>query len=70
LYEDRVIPVRVLCTHEQIMEIVDITIEHYEQEAVMVYMIADWTLVKTCTDEQRANFIHKRNTIAGEVTDA
>jgi len=40
LYVDRVIPCRVICTEEQISEIVDFTIEHYQQEAVLAYRIS------------------------------
>jgi len=66
LYEDRVIPVRVFCTDAQISEIVQITIEHYEQEAVMHYCVSDWCLITYCSDEQREKFTHKRNTVAAD----
>jgi len=67
LYEDRVIPVRVFCTHDQMQDIGRITIEHYEQEAVMFYQVSDWCLIMDCTSEQRAKFTHKRNDIPGEI---
>ena len=69
-YEDRVIPVRVFCTVKQIEQIAHITITHYEQEAVMYYPIAEWCLILHATPEQRAKFIHQRNAIATEVSDA
>lgn len=40
LYEERVIPVRIACHEAQIEQIVSITIQHYEQEAVMVYLVS------------------------------
>lgn len=70
LYEDRVIPVRIFCTQKQIERIGQITIEHYEQEAVMYYQLSDWCLITSASPEQRAKFTHKRNNIAGEVADA
>lgn len=67
LYEDRVIPVRLFCTQKQIEQIGQITIEHYEQEAVMYYQLSDWCIVQHCSPEQRAKFTHKRNDIVGEI---
>jgi len=40
LYVDRIIPCRIVCTEEQISEIIDFTIEHYNQEAVLAYRIS------------------------------
>lgn len=40
LYIDRVIPCRIVCTEEQISDIIDFTIEHYKQEAVLAYRIS------------------------------
>jgi len=40
LYIDRVIPCRIVCDEEQINEIVDFTIDHYKQEAVLAYRIS------------------------------
>lgn len=45
LYEDRVIPVRIACTEKQIMQIAKITIQHYDQLAVMVYRVSDKCVV-------------------------
>jgi len=70
LYEDRVIPVRVLCTQAQIHKIAEITIEHYEQEAVMYYQLSDWCVVTHCSEAQRAKFTHKRNTVASDAFSA
>ena len=40
LYVDRMIPCRIVCTEEQISEIIDFTIDHYNQEAVLAYRIS------------------------------
>jgi len=70
LYVDRMIPVRIHCTDKQMEEIAQITITHYEQEAVMYYPIADWALIHHATEEQKQKFRRKRNGIAKEVADA
>ena len=68
-YADRVIPVRVYCMCEEMQDIVQITIQHYEQEAVMYYPIANWALITHATEEQKDKFLHKRNNLAKEVAD-
>lgn len=40
LYVDRMIPCRIVCNEEQISEIIDFTLEHYNQEAVLAYRIS------------------------------
>jgi len=70
LYEDRIIPVRIFCTHAQITAISQITIEHYEQLAVMYYQLSDWCLITSATPEQEAKFLHKRNNLPKEVSNA
>ena len=70
LYEDRVIPVRIFCTQDQIEQIGRITIEHYEQEAVMFYQLSNWCMIAYASPEQRKKFTHKRNNIVGEIADA
>lgn len=70
LYIDRMIPVRIFCTQEDMQRIANITIQHYEQEAVMYYPIADWALIQHATPEQRDKFVRKRNGVAKEVSDA
>lgn len=41
LYAERMIPCRIMCTEDQIDKIVDFTIDHYKQEAVIWYKISD-----------------------------
>lgn len=40
LYIDRMIPCRIVCSEDQISDIIDFTIEHYSQEAVLAYRIS------------------------------
>jgi len=47
LYSERMIPVRIACTYEQLQTVIDITIEYYDQLAVMAYRIADQVIIKT-----------------------
>jgi len=46
LYIDRMIPCRIFCNEEQINMIVDFTIKHYNQEAVLCYRISDNVILK------------------------
>ena len=40
LFIERMIPVRILATEEQMNQIVDMTIQYYNQEAIMFYKIS------------------------------
>lgn len=40
IYIDRIIPCKIVCSEEQISEIIDFTIEHYNQEAVLAYRVS------------------------------
>lgn len=46
VYVDRMIPCRIVCNEEQISEIVDFTIEHYSQEAVLAYKISNNVILR------------------------
>jgi hypothetical protein len=46
LFVERMIPVRIACSHEQIEQIITMTIKYYEQLAVMAYLIADEVILK------------------------
>lgn len=39
-FHDKMIPVRVYCTEKQMNELIQYTIKHYNQEAVMAYEIS------------------------------
>lgn len=41
LHAERMIPVKISCTRDQILEIVKMTIKHYDQDAVLAYKISD-----------------------------
>lgn len=40
-YKERMIPVRIMCTRSEIMEIAEMSKKYYEQLAVMVYRVSD-----------------------------
>ena len=46
LFAERMIPVRIMCTREQIEKIIDITLEYYDQLAVMAYRISDEIILR------------------------
>lgn len=46
LYKDRMIPCRIICNQEQISNIIDFTIEHYQQEAVLAYKISNDVILR------------------------
>lgn len=46
LFKDRIIPVRIACSEEDIHKIIDFTIKHYNQEAVLAYKISDQVIIK------------------------
>lgn len=41
LFKEMMIPVRIACTEDEIEKIMDLTIEHYDQEQVMAIKVAD-----------------------------
>jgi hypothetical protein len=44
LFRERMIPVRICCTREQIQKIMKMTRKFYEQQVVMAYRISDKVL--------------------------
>lgn len=46
LYSERMIPVRIICTREEIEKIIDITMVYYDQLAVLAYKISDECILK------------------------
>ena len=46
LYQERVIPVQVVASREQIEQIVNITMEYYDQLAVMAYKLSDDVILR------------------------
>lgn len=45
-HNERMIPVRIIATREGIEKIIDLTIEYYEQEAVLAYRVADEVILR------------------------
>ncbi len=41
LFKDTIIPVRIMCTEAEIEKIIEFTIRHYTQEAVLAYEISN-----------------------------
>ena len=52
LYVDRMIPCRIVCTEEQISQIIDFTIDHYNQEAVLAYRISTNVILRHRTEKE------------------
>ena len=46
LYMDRVIPVNIIATEEEMNKIADITMKHYDQLAVMYFKLSDHAVIK------------------------
>lgn len=46
LFEERVIPVRILCKEDDIEQIIDFTLSHYRQIAVMYYVVSEQCYIK------------------------
>lgn len=46
LFRERMIPVRVVATREEIDKVVQLVIDHYDQEAVMAYEISSEVILK------------------------
>ena len=46
IFQEAMIPVRVACTEAQLVLILDTTIAHYDQKAVMAYCISDRVIIK------------------------
>lgn len=44
-YEDKVIPVKIACSREEIRAIADMTLRHYDQEAVMYYLVSSEAVI-------------------------
>jgi len=46
LFKERMIPVRIIATKEEINKIVDLTLEYYDQLAVLCYKISDEVILR------------------------
>jgi hypothetical protein len=52
LFNERMIPVRIACTDAQIEEIAQLTMEYYDQLAVMYYRVSDDVRIKPREDKR------------------
>lgn len=50
LFHERMIPVRIACTEEEILRIIYMTCVYYEQEAVMATLISEKVLIMNRND--------------------
>ncbi len=46
LFEERMIPVRIIATEEQMNAIIDMTMDYYDQLAVLAYRISDRVILR------------------------
>lgn len=46
LFAERMIPVSIACSDEQICEIADFTAKHYFQEAIIYWLVSDRVIIK------------------------
>ena len=46
VYDDKIIPCRIVCTEKQMNEIVNFTLDHYKQEAVMAFRISKKVILR------------------------
>ena len=60
LFEERMIPVRIACTKEQIDLIIDLTLEYYDQKAVLAYRVSDEVILRHRSDANGQKRIDKK----------
>ena len=46
LFNERMIPVRIVATREEIDQVIDLTMDYYEQLAILCYKISDEVILK------------------------
>lgn len=46
LFRERMIPVRIMATKEEILRVIDFTLKYYDQLAVLCYKISDEVILK------------------------
>lgn len=46
LFKERMIPVRIMATRQEIEKVVDLTLKYYDQLAVLCYKISDEVILK------------------------
>ena len=61
LYLDRMIPCRIICNKKQIIEIIDFTIKHYNQEAVLAFKISDTVILRHKNEAEIEENLYKKH---------
>lgn len=51
LFSERMIPVRIMATREEIEKVMDLTLQYYDQVAVLCYKISDEVIIKYRDDK-------------------
>lgn len=51
LFVERMIPVRIAATREQIEKVIDLTLEYYDQLAVLCYKVSDEVIIRHVCDK-------------------
>lgn len=51
LFSERMIPVRIMATRDEIEKVIDLTIDYYNQLAILCYKISDEVILKTRTKD-------------------
>lgn len=46
LFAERMIPVRIVATWSEIQQIIDMTMDYYNQEAVLAYVVSNQVIIK------------------------
>lgn len=46
LFQERMIPVRIIATRDEIEKVIDLTLKYYDQLAVLCYKISDEVIIK------------------------
>lgn len=54
LFAERMIPVRIIATEDQINQIIDLTMKYYDQEAVLAYQISNNVILRN-RDESKTS---------------
>lgn len=53
LYAERMIPVRIICTKDEIEEIIKFSMKYYEQLAILAYEISNNVILRHQTDYEK-----------------
>lgn len=54
VFIERMIPVRIACTREQIEEIIDMTLVYYDQLEVMAYLVSEEVIIRGPREKRKA----------------